>query len=126
MTFVISLLQTRINDEWVRGITEVLYTGKEERLPNGKRIDVLYKVKIFGKTVCLGFEIKTGNSVEKNQLAEELEGLLHMEGCNDGRLVLVANNDPKFDTKYYFIPLTDFLPRVGTVLKILDKVISSF
>lgn len=121
VTFIVSLLQVRINDEWARRITEVLYTGKEEKLPNGKRIDVFYKVKTFGKTVCLGFEIKTGNSVEKNQLVEELEGLSHMEGCDESHLVLVANNDPKFDMKYYFVPLADFMPRVGTVLKILDK-----
>lgn len=108
----------------MREITEVLYTGKEEKLSNGKRIDVLYKVKSLGETICLGFEIKTGSYIDRNQLAEELEGLSHMEGCDKSHLVLVANNDPKFDTKYYFVPLADFIPRVGTVLKILDKFVS--
>lgn len=54
-------------------------------------------------------------------MIEELEGLSRVEGCDARYLVLVAPDDPKFDVPYYFIPLTEFLPRVKTVIKLIEK-----
>ncbi|WP_016732267.1 hypothetical protein [Saccharolobus islandicus] len=44
VTFVMTLLQAHIEDDWVRKITYVSYTNKEEPLPNGRRIDVFIRL----------------------------------------------------------------------------------
>jgi hypothetical protein len=124
-TFVITILQAYTKDEWVRKITKVVYSNKEEVLPNGKRIDVFYKVTNFKKNICIGFEIKTGNDVDEKQMREEIEGLKSIEGCDESYLVLVAQEDPKFNIPYYFIPLVIFSERVNIVVELLNKFVKN-
>jgi hypothetical protein len=119
-----TLLQAHIEDDWVRKIIKVVYSSKEELLPNRKRIDVFYKVTDFKKNICLGFEIKTGNEVDEKQLREEIEGLKSVEGCDESFLVLVAQEDPKYNIPYYFIPLSAFRQKISEVSKIVHRFIS--
>ena len=121
VTFVITLLQAYIEDEWVRKITYVNYTSKEELLPNGRKIDVFYKVKSFKKTICLGFEVKTGIEIDEKQLREESEGLKSVEGCDDSFLILIAPEDPEYELSYYFIPLSAFKQKINDVIKIIYR-----
>jgi len=124
VTFVITLLQTHIKDDWIRKITYVSYTSKEELLPNGRRIDVFYKARDFKRNICLGFEIKSGNEVDEKQLREELEGLKGMKECDENFLILVAQEDPKYNISYYFIPLSAFKQKISDVSKILHRLIT--
>jgi len=120
-TFVITILQTYIKDEWVRKIVKVIYSNKEELLPNRKRVDVFYRVMNSKKEICIGFEIKMGNEVDEKQLRGEVEGLKGVEGCGESHLILIAQEDPEFGIPYYFIPLTAFNERVNTVVGLLNK-----
>jgi len=124
VTFVMTILQAHIEDDWVRKITYVSYTSKEELLPNGRRIDVFYKARDFKRNICLGFEVKTGNEVDEKQLREELEGLKSMKECDESFLVLVAPEDPKYNIPYYFIPLFTFQQKINDVNKILYRFIT--
>ena len=123
VTFVMTLLQAHIEDDWVRKITYVSYTSKEEPLPNGRRIDVFYKARDFKRNICLGFEVKSGNEVNEKQLREEIEGLKSVKECEESFLVLVAHEDPKYNIPYYFIPLSAFQQKISEVSKILHKFI---
>jgi len=123
--FIITILQAHVKDEWVRKITKVVYSNKEELLPNRKRIDIFYKVMSFKKNICLGFEIKTGNEVDEKQLREEIEGLKSVEGCDESFLVLVAQEDPKYNIPYYFIPLFAFNKKINVVIELLDKFVKN-
>ncbi|MFP3170869.1 MAG: hypothetical protein RXQ98_06525 [Sulfolobaceae archaeon] len=124
VTFVMTLLQTHIKDDWVRKITYVSYTSKEELLPNGRRIDVFYKARDFKRNICLGFEVKSGSEVDEKQLREELEGLKSMKECDESFLVLVAQEDPSYDIPYYFISLSTFKQKISDVSKILHKFVT--
>ena len=124
VTFVMTLLQTHIKDDWVRKITYVSYTSKEELLPNGRRIDVFYKARGFKRNICLGFEVKSGNEVDEKQLREELEGLKSMKECDESFLVLVAPEDPSYNIPYYFVSLSAFKQKISDVSKILHRFIT--
>ena len=124
VTFVMTILQAHIEDDWVRKITYVSYTSKEELLPNGRRIDVFYKARDFKRNICLGFEVKTGNEVDEKQLQEELEGLKGMKECDESFLVLVAPEDPKYNIPYYFVSLSTFKQKINDVSRILHKFIT--
>ncbi|ACR42229.1 hypothetical protein [Saccharolobus islandicus] len=126
VTFVMTLLQAHIEDDWVRKITYVSYTNKEEPLPNGRRIDVFYKARNFRKTLCLGFEIKTGNEVDEKQLREEMEGLKSVKECEETFLILIALEDPKYNIPYYFIPLSAFQQKINDVTKIVYRFVKEF
>ena len=126
VTFVMTILQAHIEDDWVRKITKVVYSSKEELLPNRKRIDVFYRVTDFKKNICLGFEIKTGNEVDEKQLREEIEGLKSVEGCDESFLVLVAQEDPRYNIPYYFIPLSAFRQKINEVSKIVYRFVKEF
>jgi len=125
VTFVMSILQAHTQDDWVRKITYVSYTNKEELLPNGRRIDVFYKARNFKRNICLGFEVKTGNEVNEKQLREELEGLKSVKECEKSFLVLVAQKDPKYSIPYYFIPLSAFQQKINDVNKIVFRFLTS-
>ena len=125
VTFVVTLLQAHIKDDWVRRITNVNYTSKEELLPNGRRIDVFYKARNF-RRICLGFEVKTGNEVNEKQLREEIEGLKSVKECEESFLVLVAQEDPKYDIPYYFIPLSAFRQKINDVNRIIHRLVNEF
>ena len=126
VTFVVTILQAHIEDDWVRRITDVNYTNKEELLPNGRRIDVFYKARNFKRNICIGFEVKTGNEVNEKQLREEIEGLKNVEGCEESFLVLVAQEDPKYNIPYYYIPLSAFRQKINEVDKILHRFVKEF
>ncbi|MCI4396185.1 MAG: hypothetical protein JHC28_01310 [Thermoprotei archaeon] len=123
IAFIITVLQANIRDDWVRKITDVIYTSKEELLPNGKRIDVFYKVKNFKRNICIGFEIKTGNEINEGQLREELEGLRSIKDCEDSFLILIGQEDPKFNIPYYFIPISVLYQKIVDVDRILHRFI---
>jgi len=125
VTFVMTILQAHIEDDWVRKITYVSYTNKEELLPNGRRIDVFYKARNF-KRICIGFEVKTGNEVNEKQLREEIEGLKSVKECEESFLVLVAQEDPKYNIPYYFIPLSAFQQKINDVNKIVYRFVKEF
>jgi hypothetical protein len=120
-----TILQAHIEDDWVRKITYVSYTNKEELLPNGRRIDVFYKARNF-KRICIGFEVKTGNEVNEKQLREEIEGLKSVKECEESFLVLVAQEDPKYNIPYYFIPLSAFQQKINDVNKIVYRFVKEF
>ena len=126
VTFVMTLLQTHIKDDWVRKITYVSYTSKEELLPNGRRIDVFYEARDFKRNICLGFEVKTGNEVDEKQLREELEGLKSIKECDESFLVLVAPEDPSYNIPYYFIPLSAFQQKISEVSKLVYRFVKEF
>jgi hypothetical protein len=125
VTFVITILQAHIEDDWVRKIAFVSYTSKEELLPNGRRIDVFYRARNF-KRICIGFEVKTGNEVDGEQLREELEGLKSIKECEESFLVLVAHEDPGYNIPYYFIPLSAFQQKINDVNKIVYRFVKEF
>jgi len=125
VTFVMTILQAYIKDDWVMKITYVSYTSKEELLPNGRRVDVFYKARNF-KRICIGFEIKTGNEVDEKQLREEIEGLRSVEGCEESFLILIAQEDPKYNIPYYFIPLSAFHQKINDVNRIIHRLVNEF
>jgi hypothetical protein len=120
-----TILQAYIKDDWVMKITYVSYTSKEELLPNGRRVDVFYKARNF-RRICLGFEVKTGNEVNEKQLREEIEGLKSVKECEESFLVLVAQEDPKYDIPYYFIPLSAFRQKINDVNRIIHRLVNEF
>jgi len=126
VTFVMTILQAYIKDDWVRKITYVSYTSKEELLPNGRRVDVFYKARNFKRNICLGFEVKTGNEVNEKQLREEIEGLKSVQGCEESFLVLVAQEDPEYNIPYYFIPLSAFRQKINDVNRIVHRIVNGF
>ena len=126
VTFVMTILQAYIKDDWVRKITYVSYTSKEELLPNGRRIDVFYRARNFKRNICLGFEVKTGNEVNEKQLREEIEGLKSVQGCEESFLVLVAQEDPEYNIPYYFIPLSAFRQKINDVNRIVHRIVNGF
>ena len=119
-----TILQTHIKTDWVRRVTYVSYTSKEELLPNGKRIDVFYKARNFKTNICLGFEVKTGNEVNEKQLREEIEGMKSVKECDESFLILIAPEDPKYNIPYYFIPLFAFRQKINDVNKIVQRFIT--
>ena len=125
VTFVMTILQAYIKDDWVMKITYVSYTSKEELLPNGRRVDVFYKARNF-RRICLGFEVKTGNEVNEKQLREEIEGLKSVQGCEESFLVLVAQEDPEYNIPYYFIPLSAFRQKINDVNRIVHRIVNGF
>jgi len=125
VTFVMTLLQAHIEDDWVRKITKVVYSNKEELLPNGKRIDVFYKARDFKRNICIGFEVKTGNEVNEKQLREEIEGMKNVKECDESFLILIAPEDPSYNTPYYFIPLSAFRQKICNVSKIVYRFIKT-
>jgi len=126
VTFVMTILQAYIKDDWVMKITYVSYTSKEELLPNGRRVDVFYKARNFKRNICLGFEVKTGNEVNEKQLREEIEGLKSVKECEESFLVLVAQEDPKYNIPYYFIPLPAFHKKINDVNRIIHRLVNEF
>ncbi len=125
VTFVVTILQAYIKDDWVRRITSVNYTTKEELLPNGRRIDVFYRARNF-KRICIGFEIKIGNEVDEKQLREEIEGLRSVEGCEESFLILIAQEDPEYNIHYYYIPLSAFHQKINDVNRIIHRIVNGF
>ena len=126
VTFVMTILQAYIKDDWVMKITYVSYTSKEELLPNGRRVDVFYRARNFKRNICLGFEVKTGNEVNEKQLREEIEGLKSVQGCEESFLVLVAQEDPEYNIPYYFIPLSAFRQKINDVNRIVHRIVNGF
>jgi len=126
VTFVMTILQAYIKDDWVMKITYVSYTSKEELLPNGRRVDVFYRARNFKRNICLGFEVKTGNEVNEKQLREEIEGLKSVKECEESFLVLVAQEDPKYNIPYYFIPLSAFQQKINDVNRIIHRLVNEF
>ncbi|MCI4408594.1 MAG: hypothetical protein JHC26_05845 [Thermofilum sp.] len=92
-------------------------------MPNGKRIDVFYKVKNFKRNICIGFEIKLGNKINEGQLREELEGLRAIKDCEDSFLILIGQEDPKINIPYYFIPILVLYQKIVDVDRILHRFI---
>jgi hypothetical protein len=122
-----TILQAYIKDDWVMKITYVSYTSKEELLPNGRRVDVFYRTRNFKRNICLGFEVKTGNEVNEKQLREEIEGLKSVKECEESFLVLVAQEDPKYNIPYYyFIPLSAFHQKINNVNRIIHRLVNEF
>jgi len=126
VTFVMTILQAYIKDDWVMKITYVSYTSKEELLPNGRRVDVFYRARNFKRNICLGFEVKTGNEVNEKQLREEIEGLKSVKECEESFLVLVAQEDPEYNIPYYFIPLSAFQQKINDVNRIIHRLVNEF
>ena len=125
VTFTVTLLQVYISDDTVRRIVD-LKASKEYPLPNKRRIDVLYTADLAdGRRLCVGFEVKTGNNVSEQQLKDELEGLRSLNGCDKTFLVLVANEDPKYNTPYYYIPLSAFKSKLVEVIKVIEHLIGN-
>ena len=100
-------------------VKDVVFANKEQQLPNGRRVDVIY---VTADGLCIGFEIKTGNHVKESQIKEELEGLKKLPHCLDSRVVVISPFEPNVNAENtYYIPLSSFLPKVREVTNLIAK-----
>lgn len=120
--FVMTLLQTNV-DDWAKRIIGIKYSSKEVKLPNDRVIDALYvATDVELKNVCIGFEVKSGNGIDREQLEEELEGLKELRECNKSYLIVVAQREPDVTLeRTYYIPLSSFLPKIKEATNLIAK-----
>ncbi|MFP3234455.1 MAG: hypothetical protein RXR08_12580 [Sulfolobaceae archaeon] len=125
--FVMTLLQANA-DDWARKIINIKYSSKEVKLPNDRAIDALYiATDAELKSLCIGFEVKSGNDIDKDQLTEELEGLRELRSCDKSYLIVIASREPDISLENaYYIPLSAFLPKIKEVLGIVSRFVKEF
>jgi hypothetical protein len=79
------------------------------------------------KNLCISFEVKSGNGIDKDQLTEELKGLRELRSCDKSHLIVIASREPDISLENaYYIPLSAFLPKIKEVLGLVSRFVKEF
>mgnify|MGYP001772646181 CR=1 FL=1 len=113
------LVSLLLQNEGITIGNNIVFTNKEQQLPNGRRIDVIY---VTADGLCIGFEIKSGNGITEDQIKEELEGMKKLSHCTDSRVVVVSHFEPNISVdRVYYIPLSSFIPKIKEVIGLINR-----